>query len=119
MSIPAPLSVTHSGRADTELYGYNIPANSMIIPNLYSACMDSKYWKQPEQFKPERFLNEEGKIIKAEAFIPFSTGMHLRFLDLRDVSKCKYEMRFSMVKVIPIISITYLGFFYHTIYKLI
>ena len=59
---------------DTELNGYNIPRETLVFPNLYSASMDPKYWTNPEQFNPDRFLDQTGKLLKAEALIQFSTG---------------------------------------------
>lgn len=43
--------------------------------NLESVCKDETIWKDPEQFRPERHLNEEGKLIKNEALIPFGIGI--------------------------------------------
>ena len=31
-------------------------------------------WKDPHEFNPDRHLNEEGKIVKNEAFVPFGLG---------------------------------------------
>ena len=42
--------------------------------NLYSAHMDPKVWLDPEQFKPDRFLDEDGKFVGGERVIPFSLG---------------------------------------------
>ena len=72
--IAVPLSVSHCTLKDTTLGGYNIPAGTIVFPNLYSACMDTKYWKHPEKFDPERFLDDNFKLIKADVLIPFSIG---------------------------------------------
>ncbi|XP_078690956.1 cytochrome P450 2U1-like [Branchiostoma floridae x Branchiostoma belcheri] len=69
-----PLSVFHGTSADTILYGYDIPAGSYIIPSLWSAMMDPEVTPEPEKFRPERFLDEEGKVVKPEWFLPFSAG---------------------------------------------
>ena len=46
--------------------------------NLYSAHMDPEDWQQPEQFRPERFLDQAGNVINAvrDQVIPFSLGMY-------------------------------------------
>ncbi|XP_078690955.1 cytochrome P450 2U1-like [Branchiostoma floridae x Branchiostoma belcheri] len=69
-----PLSVFHATSADTTLYGYDIPAGSHISPSLWSAMMDPEVTPEPDQFRPERFLDEEGKVVKPEWFLPFSAG---------------------------------------------
>ncbi|KAL3878368.1 hypothetical protein ACJMK2_030727 [Sinanodonta woodiana] len=56
------------------LKGYFIPENTVIITNLESSNMDSKYWDNPKEFRPERFLDESGELVRNPAFLPFSTG---------------------------------------------
>lgn len=74
-----PFSVTfslpHVAKKDTKLQGFDIPKDAIIIANLYSAHIDEKYWKDPEKFIPERFLNEDGSLRRRDAFIPFSAGI--------------------------------------------
>lgn len=37
--------------------------------------MNENYWKEPHEFRPERFIiDEEGKIIQTPHFIPFGSG---------------------------------------------
>lgn len=31
-------------------------------------------WESPEKFMPERFITAQGRILKPEYFLPFSTG---------------------------------------------
>jgi hypothetical protein len=35
---------------------------------------DPNIWGDPQNFRPERFLDENGKLIKHDAFIPFGSG---------------------------------------------
>merc|ERR1712038_1189223 len=40
--------------------------------------MDSETWHKPEEFRPERFLSQDGtKVIKPENFIPFGVGQRM------------------------------------------
>ena len=36
--------------------------------------MDPKIWDEPQQFRPERFLDEFGKVVGKERIMPFSIG---------------------------------------------
>ena len=45
-----------------------------VIANLYSAHMDPDDWQQPQQFRPECFLDESGNVIGKDRVIPFSLG---------------------------------------------
>ncbi|CAG2239121.1 CYP2K [Mytilus edulis] len=67
-------SLPHVAKTDATLQGYLIPKDSIVIANLYSAHIDEKYWDEPETFRPERFLDSDGKIQRKDAFVPFSTG---------------------------------------------
>lgn len=43
--------------------------------NLDAVLNDPTHWKDPDVFRPERHLNEDGtKVIKNEHFYPFGTG---------------------------------------------
>ena len=45
-----------------------------VIVNLYSAHMDPDGWQHPQQFRPERFLDEAGNVVDKERVIAFSLG---------------------------------------------
>ncbi|XP_050418754.1 cytochrome P450 2D3 [Patella vulgata] len=70
-----PMSLPHTTDKDTIVKGYLIPEGSLVFANLYACHLDSRYWKEPLKFKPERFLDDSGKVSKQPmAFIPFSIG---------------------------------------------
>jgi cytochrome P450 len=46
-----------------------------VIPNLFSAHMDPEEWDNPSEFRPERFIGADGKLLKKDRVMPFSTGM--------------------------------------------
>ncbi|KAF5297441.1 hypothetical protein FQR65_LT01372 [Abscondita terminalis] len=56
------------------LNGYVIPKNSTVLFNLRSTLMSKEIWGDPERFRPERFLDEQGKLISYPEFIPFGLG---------------------------------------------
>ncbi len=71
----APFSIFHQNVRTVEFHGYTIPKETMIVPNLYAAHHDPKYWESPEKFDPLRFLSKDKKtLVKHEAFVAFSTG---------------------------------------------
>ncbi|XP_069823405.1 cytochrome P450 2D14-like [Dendropsophus ebraccatus] len=69
-----PLALPHMTYRDMEIKGYNIPKGTTIITNLSSVLKDQQVWEKPFQFYPKHFLDENGKFIKREAFMPFSAG---------------------------------------------
>lgn len=62
---------------DTVLSGYDIPKDAIVIANLYLAHIDPKYWPNPEMFKPERFLDVNGQLIRKDGLVPFGDGPRL------------------------------------------
>jgi len=45
-----------------------------VILNLYATHMDPDDWQQPQQFRPERFLDESGNVVDRDRIMPFSLG---------------------------------------------
>merc|ERR1712117_125363 len=59
--------------APLKLDQYEIPVGTDVLPNTYTVHMDSRYWGDPEKFRPERFLSG-GKFQGDERNIPFGIG---------------------------------------------
>jgi cytochrome P450 len=59
---------------ETTIGGYRIPKDAACIANLYNATRDKRIFKNPDEFDPENFLDEEGKFVKNGSNIPFSLG---------------------------------------------
>ena len=60
---------------DVNFHGFTIPKKSAIFCNLYSSTRDSSIWQDPDDFKPERFLDESGMVVKVQEHIVFGAGM--------------------------------------------
>ena len=61
-----------------EFEGYTIPANAHVIPLLHSVHMSEELWENPEKFRPERFLTEDGqRVVKPANFLPFGSGQRM------------------------------------------
>ncbi|KAJ7319207.1 hypothetical protein OS493_036370 [Desmophyllum pertusum] len=61
---------------DTTLQGYDIPKGTTVLVNFWSLHHDPAIWDDPEDFRPERFLDEDGKFVppRADRFLVFSAG---------------------------------------------
>ncbi|KAK4278500.1 hypothetical protein QN277_016338 [Acacia crassicarpa] len=72
-----PLLVPHMNLHDAKLGGYEIPAESKILVNAWWLANNPAQWKNPEEFRPERFLDEEAKV-EANGndfrYLPFGVG---------------------------------------------
>lgn len=77
----APLGVPHWTTCDTSVAGFKIPRHIHVFYNLYAIHHDERYWIDPEEFKPERWLDENGKYIPGAhaPFLPFSAGKRVCF----------------------------------------
>nr|QRM13303.1 C4H [Dimocarpus longan] len=72
-----PLLVPHMNLNDAKLGGYDIPAESKILVNAWWLANNPSTWKDPQEFRPERFLEEESKV-EANGndfrYLPFGVG---------------------------------------------
>nr|UIP35210.1 cinnamate 4-hydroxylase 1 [Leucojum aestivum] len=72
-----PLLVPHMNLHDAKLGGYDTPAESKILVNAWWLANNPAHWKDPQEFRPERFLEEEAKV-EANGndfrYIPFGVG---------------------------------------------
>nr|AID16078.1 cinnamate 4-hydroxylase [Morus alba] len=72
-----PLLVPHMNLHEAKLGGYDIPAESKILVNAWWLANNPANWKNPEEFRPERFLQEEAKV-EANGndfrYLPFGVG---------------------------------------------
>uniref|UniRef100_H3DKZ2 Cytochrome P450 2U1 n=2 Tax=Tetraodon nigroviridis TaxID=99883 RepID=H3DKZ2_TETNG len=69
-----PLAIPHMTSETIEFGGYTIPKGTVVLPNLWSVHRDPNEWDDPDSFDPTRFLDEAGKLLRKECFIPFGIG---------------------------------------------
>ncbi|KAI4353956.1 hypothetical protein L6164_002872 [Bauhinia variegata] len=78
---PGPLLLRKS-TAKCTVAGYDIPANTWLFINVWALSRDSKYWDDPLEFFPERFLRnvESGNVSQMDVrgkhyqLLPFGSG---------------------------------------------
>lgn len=97
--ILAPLGIPHRAMKDVTLNGYYIPKvmslllnhslsyetrkltdnhfvlqDTIVLFDLHSVHYDKAHWDKPNEFLPQRFLDEGGKFRQNNVSIPFGLG---------------------------------------------
>ena len=74
-----PNAVPHAPKEDFYYKGYLFPKGTFTLISLDSVMTDPDLFPEPLTFKPERFLDDNGKCggEQKEKLIPFSTGKYL------------------------------------------
>ncbi|CAN6226685.1 unnamed protein product [Urochloa humidicola] len=79
---PAPFLLPHFSTADCKIDGYMIPSETRVLVNAWALGRDPSLWERPEEFFPERFLQEVGAVDtqmkgKDLRFLPFEFGQRI------------------------------------------
>uniref|UniRef100_A0A0N5C1Q8 Cytochrome P450 n=1 Tax=Strongyloides papillosus TaxID=174720 RepID=A0A0N5C1Q8_STREA len=59
---------------DVLIDGYYFKKGTMVLPMISIVMNDSRYFENPQQFNPSRFLDDKGNQKKLDGFMPFSLG---------------------------------------------
>ncbi|WAR13118.1 CP17A-like protein [Mya arenaria] len=71
----APTGAWHETLCDTSIGSYKIPKGTPVIINHWALHHDPDAWDEVEKFKPERYLDEHGKLgPKPKSWLPFGAG---------------------------------------------
>ncbi|CAN0853976.1 Licodione synthase [Linum grandiflorum] len=75
---PAIPMITRKCVQECEIGGYRIPVNSMLFVNMWSIGRNPKYWDDPLEFRPERFLDSQVDM-KGQHYelLPFGSGRRI------------------------------------------
>jgi len=71
---PPAWRVTRQPVEDVELGGYLVPAHTVVFMPQWIVQRDKRYFKDPNEFVPERWLSEETKSLPKFAYFPFGGG---------------------------------------------
>lgn len=58
---PAPLIIRASTSSACKLFDYDIPSTTRVYINVQSMGLDAKQWEDPEEFRPERFGDDDSE----------------------------------------------------------
>lgn len=75
---PTPLMLPHKAKAHVKIGGYDVPKGSIVYVNVWGLGRDSNVWRDPNEFRPERFF-EEDVDMKGHDFrlLPFGAGRRI------------------------------------------
>ena len=71
---PAAFSIWRKSKVDYKAHGYVIPKGKSICISLFNLHRHPDFWKSPNLFKPERFLDSEASKRPKHQFMPFGWG---------------------------------------------
>jgi len=74
---PAAFMTDRMALSDDGHGQWTYPKGTAIIPFFYGVHRSTDHWENPEEFLPERFLDQAGKLKKMPAFFPFGAGPRL------------------------------------------
>ncbi|TFK65534.1 cytochrome P450 [Pluteus cervinus] len=74
---PVPLGIPHKVSRDEVYNGHFIPAGTIILTNYWAMTRDESLHPDPEEFRPERFLNSDGTL-KPGTDRPYAFGFGRR-----------------------------------------
>uniref|UniRef100_A0A0B7BLE7 Cytochrome P450 n=1 Tax=Arion vulgaris TaxID=1028688 RepID=A0A0B7BLE7_9EUPU len=74
MSSLAPIGFRREVSSTFQYGGFTFPKKCLLWPVLDSVLHDKKIWGDPENFRPERFIDKNGALINREELIPFGIG---------------------------------------------
>ncbi|XP_015950844.1 cytochrome P450 83B1-like [Arachis duranensis] len=77
LHLPAPI-IPRAAHESCNIGGYQIPPNTLVYVNTWAIHRDPQSWKDPEEFYPERFLDNDINL-RGQDFklFPFGSGRRM------------------------------------------
>ncbi|XP_071503498.1 cytochrome P450 2U1-like [Diadema antillarum] len=69
-----PYVAPHVASRDRKIAGYDVPAGTRVTINLWYVARSPALWDEPDKFRPERFLDQEGCFDRSLEPVLFSYG---------------------------------------------
>ncbi len=75
----SPMGVPHRSTANVEISGLLIPNDTLLFTNLWALHHNPDVWGDPNRFRSERFLDDDGHLVPADHIyrknlMPFGAG---------------------------------------------
>lgn len=58
-------------------YSLYLFQDTFVFVSQWCCLQDKDHWKDPETFRPERFIDAEGKVLRDEFMLTFGMGKHV------------------------------------------
>ncbi|KAJ6826964.1 flavonoid 3-monooxygenase [Iris pallida] len=74
----APMLVPRVALEDASFEGYDIPAGTRVLVNVWTIGRDPEIWSEPDEFRPDRFMGRDIDV-KGQDFelLPFGSGRRM------------------------------------------
>lgn len=66
--------ISRRATVDTKVGDYDVPAGTNVIISIFTVQRDPRFWKDPLEFRPERFLEGTEEKTHRFAYLPFGGG---------------------------------------------
>ncbi|XP_010920218.3 geraniol 8-hydroxylase [Elaeis guineensis] len=75
---PVPFLLPRKAESTVELDGYTVPEGTRVLVNVWAFGRDGEAWPEPNEFRPERFLEREVDFRGRDMeLIPFGAGCRI------------------------------------------
>ncbi|PIN24999.1 Cytochrome P450 CYP2 subfamily [Handroanthus impetiginosus] len=78
MHPPTPLMLPHKANTKVKIGGYDVPKGATVSVNVWALARDPAVWKDPLEFRPERFQEEDIDMKGTDyRLLPFGSGRRI------------------------------------------